>query len=176
MTSPFLHSYVPFAQIRDSTITTGDISFYNIITASSSIVEVANCKFTKGAGPYLSLSNSLTNVVDSDFVNNLSFASEVVNVADGTVLTLERCSFRQNSAFSAPGAIYISPASGTTPASTLILKGDENRFVKNGNIGEVGTHILVGSGNVASGCESTTFIDPMQSEGVVDENGEPVAC
>lgn len=166
------HQSCFFTQIQDSTFTGGQngISAY-----AQSTVVISNCRFMKGmlAATFLNLFESSAYVVDSDFVDNFTFSWPVIDISNRSELTMERCTFKNNFSLFGPGVMSL--GSGDS-ASKLILKGDENKFINNHSLKTPAAHIQVGSGSAVSGCESTTFLAPPQSKGVVNESGTPVSC
>jgi hypothetical protein len=130
------------------------------------------------AATFLYIWESSAYVVDSDFVDNFTFSFPVIVVINRSELTMERCTFRNNFSLFGPGVMALGSGEddGLIGPSKLILKGDENKFINNHSAESPAAHILVGSGSAVSGCESTTFLAPPQTEGVVNDSGEPVSC
>jgi hypothetical protein len=100
-------------------------------------------------------------IEDSEFVDNDSLWWSLTTIYDTSELTLERCTFQRNFSFAASGAI-------TVFGAKLIVKGDENKFLRNRSITNPAAHIQVRYGGEVSGCQSTTFLAPSQRKGVVD--------
>jgi hypothetical protein len=155
------------AQIHDSTFI--EAEFVAITAASKATVTVSNCNFTNGREA-LEVSNSTVYIVDSEFIGHNAFETTVITIRSGSELTLERCTIKQNVAFWNGWYAVIQPAMNHAQSSKLILKGNENKFIKNysavGNtIGLGGAHIQVGSGSEISGCKSTTFLLSQEKQG-----------
>jgi hypothetical protein len=169
------------AQIQDSTFI--EAQFVAITASSKSTVTVSNCNFTNGRQA-LRVTNSTVYIVDSDFVGHTAYETTVIGISEGSELTLERCTIKQNVAlwnYRYAAAIVIEQAMNHAQSSKLILKGNEIKFVKNYNlvgckIGPGVAHIQVGSGSEISGCKSTTFRHPRKSRAIVNESGKRISC
>jgi hypothetical protein len=153
------------AQVQDSTFTETN---YAISASSNATVTISNCKVLKGL-TFLNLFQSSAYIVDSEIVDNFTVLFPVIDISSNSQLTLERCTVKHN--FS----IYVSSVIYVAEASKLILKGDENKFIKNRSlVPPASAHIQVFEGGEVSGCKNTTFIAPIK--GVADVSGQPISC
>jgi hypothetical protein len=166
LTLRLLQSCVPClpAQVQDSTFTDTN---YAISASDNSTVSISNCKVMKGL-TFLTLFESSAYIVDSEIVDNFTFLFPVMDILSNSQLILERCAVKHNFSIFVPSVISV------VDASKLILKGDENKFIKNRSVIFPSAHIQVGDTSEVSGCKNTTFLAPIK--GVVDGSGKPLSC